>query len=96
MENDRIITEAQTWAVRFIGNAAEKFVELGGTDQLSRWSFIVNVQENTERTESELVDEVRSLGVTKIHEDCKRDGIEIPLSVLQQFNNHESLEATRK
>ena len=96
MENETIITEAQSWAIRFKREAALKFIELGGTDQLSRWSFVVSVPENLNRTESELVNEVRSLGVQKIYEGCQKDGITIPLSDLQQFNNHESLEATRQ
>lgn len=95
MSINEFVTEAQTWSVRFKTEAKSKFIEMGGTPQLSRWSFIVEVPENPNRTEGELLAEIHSLGVSKIREHCEKEGLKISLSDLQQFNNQESLNATR-
>jgi hypothetical protein len=94
-DQDEHITAAQEWLVRFTSQGKEVFQSIGGSPQLSNWSFRVLVPAKDGRTEKDLVEEIRSLGVEKIHQECLKDGLQISPSDLQPLNSHEYLNGSK-
>ncbi|MBJ6136397.1 hypothetical protein [Marinobacter litoralis] len=95
-ENSEHITSAQEWSVRFTSQGKEKFRALGGSQQLSDWSYAVSVPAREGRTEKELVEEVRALGSKKIFQECQKDGLEVSLEDIRTLETHENLEGSRR
>lgn len=93
--SDEYLTKAQDWSVRFNDKGKELFLNLGGTPTLADWHFRVSMPEREGRTEKELVDEVRSLGIDQIHRECEKCGLQIPFDVISQLNSHEYLEGAK-
>jgi len=94
-KNDHITSE-QEWSVRFTAQGKQRFLSLGGSPQLSDWSFYVSVPEREGRTEKELVNEIRALSVKKIYEECQKDGLELSLEDVKSLKSYENLESSKQ
>lgn len=95
-ENNEHITSAQEWSVWFTTQGKEKFLALGGNQQLSDWNYAVSVPAREGRTEKELVEEIRALGVKKIFQECQKVGLEVSLDDIQTLETHENLEGSMR
>lgn len=72
------------------------FRSMGGSQQLCEWSFHVSLPGREGRTEGELVQEVRLLGVERIYQECQNVGLDLSLDDLNQLNSDEFLEGSRQ
>lgn len=95
-QNNENITSAQEWTVRFSTLGKEKFCALGGNQKLSDWSYAVSVPAREGRTNKELVEEVRALGVEKIFQKCKKDGLDVALDDIRTLGTHINLEGSMR
>lgn len=95
-DEDDHITFSQEWSVRFTDEGKEKFKSIGGSPQLCEWSFPVSVPAKEERTEHDLVNEIRALGIEKVYQQCQKYGLQISFGAIRELDSYDYLQGSKQ
>jgi len=98
MQNERRedISAAQCWTIQLQPAGEDLLEELTRSPKLRGKIYSVRLaQDDSRKTEKQLVDEVRRLGATEVASQCKRLGIEVFESDLLKLADHQYMEGKK-
>ena len=83
--------EASVWRVNLTEQGTKVFLQAGGTQFFSTWTFEARVHKKRGRTERELCAQIRRAGIRSIYEKCRKEDIRLDRSKFSELENHEFL-----